>query len=346
MAEYWTPDKRYDLLRRYVDFCTRRSYREMETLGTLPRMDDAAWIIAYNHTNTLMDALVLLQTRKEASSFGARADVFRNPGVARFLRYCKIIPLARKNRDKPEEVARNAQAMNLIDSILEHGIPFCIAPEGRHRTMHSLLPMRRGIATMAFRSAAQRPTFILPLGLDYSDWFHYRGRVRIHFGEPLDVQAFARGLEGMDVNSRDAALQEELFKRLSALFFFLPDDDSYPERLAAAEASRPKSNRTKDAIVATLTFPLFALSAILALPMWTIAEYLCHFKIQDKAFSNTVRYAVKLLGTPLFALIWALILFLTLPWWAATPLWLLFFPSYSIFYDWLYITIYKNARLF
>ena len=335
MADFWVHDKLYFFLRRYIDLCTRLSFRKIDTVGTIPDMEGAAWLIVYNHTCTLMDPLLVLQSRKEATSFGARADTFRNPRVARFLHFCKMIPLARKNREKADEVARNAEMMGKIDQVLAHGIPFCIAPEGRHRPMHSLLPMRRGIALMAFRSAAQRPTFILPVGVEYSDWYHYRAHARMTFGEPLDVNALAAKLEGLEHDARDAALQEELYKRLSAQIFFLPDDESYPERLAQAEAARPQPNRVKDILLAVLSSPLFVLSAVLALPMWAIAEYLCRFKIKDKAFSNTVRYGVRLVGTPIFALLLAVLLFCLLPWWAAALLWLLFFPSYSFFYDWL-----------
>ena len=336
MADFWVPDKLYSFMRRYVDWCTRRSFSSIETVGKLPPMDNGAWFIASNHTHTLMDALVILQSRREATSFGARADVFRNPIAARFLHFCKIVPLARKDREKPEEVARNRETMSQIDRIVEHGIPFCLFPEGRHRPMHSLLPLRRGIAMMAFRSAAQRPTYILPVGLEYSDWFHFRCSARMTIGEPIDVNAFAASLEpGLEDSARDMALQKELFNRLSSLILYIPDDNEYEENLAGIMASRPKPSRLRNILLAVLTFPLFLIAAALSFPMWLLAELLCHFKIQDKAFRNTVRYAVMLVGLPLCAILWAILGFCLLPWWAAIILVLLFIPSYSLFYEWL-----------
>ena len=334
MAEFWEPDKSYLLWRKYVDWCSRRSFRKIETVGTMPSMEDGAWFFVSNHTHTLIDALVILQSRPEATSFGARADVFRNPIAAKFLHFCKILPLARKDRERPEEVAHNRDTMGKIDQVVAHGIPFCLFPEGRHRTMHSLLPLRRGIATMAFRSALQRQTYILPIGLEYSSWFHFRGTAKMTIGEPLDVNAFLKTIPaGLDDGSRDAAMQEELFKRLSSLILYIPDDEHYEERLAQVESSQPRRNRALDILIAVLTFPLFILSAVLSLPMWLTAEMLC-LRFKDKAWCNTIRYAVKLVGTPITALIWAILGFSLLPWWAALLLLALFLPSYSIFYDW------------
>ncbi len=334
MRDFWADDKLYSLLRRYVDYCSRASFREVEVVGNLPDTE-GAWIYAANHTHTLIDALVILQLKHSATSFGARADVFRNPTVAKILHFCKMVPLARKNRDTEQELSRNVSTMLEIDHILEHGIPFCLFPEGRHRPMHSLLPIRRGVARMAFRSAAQRPTHIQPIGLDYSDWFHYRGHVRVTLGEPLDVNAFAASLpEGLDESAKDHELQEELTRRLASLIFYLPDDDKYEERLQEALKAQKRPSLASRILLGTLTFPFFLLSAVLTLPLWVPAEWLCS-RMKDHAWNNTVRFGIRLVGTPVWAIILAVLLFLLLPAWPAAALLLYSFFSYSIFYDWL-----------
>ena len=62
--------------------------------------------------------------------------------------------------------------------------------------------------------------------------------------------------------------------------------------------------------------------------MWALSEWLCHSKIKDPAFRNTARYGVKLIGTLLLGIIWAVVFFLTLPWWGALAALLYFFASY------------------
>ena len=337
MREFWDKDRLYSTLRRYVDFTTRRSYRRITVEGEIPPdTDGIATIYAPNHTNTLMDALVVLQLRRGGTLFGARADVFRKPAIARILHFLKMLPLARHNRDKAEEVAHNRIAFDEIDRALAHGLPFCLFPEGRHRPMHSLLPMRRGIATIAFRSASERPTRIVPIGIDYSDWFNYRGKVTVRIGEPLDVNGFAASIpQGITDSERDAFLQEEMYRRLSSLIFFIPDDEHYEETLADIRASHPAPARWPRILLAAVTFPFWLVAAVLSAPLWVLSEFLCRRMVKDPAFQNTARFGVRLILWPIWALIWLIIGLCTMPWWGALILLAAYLPSYSLFYDWL-----------
>ena len=337
MREFWDKDPLYSFLRYYVDYTTRRSYRRLTVLEQLPPEDDGvATIYGANHTNTLMDALVVLQLRHGGTLFGARADVFRKPAIARILHFLKMLPLARNSRDKAEEVAHNRITFDEIDRAIAHGIPFCLFPEGRHRTMHSLLPIRRGIATMAFRSAAQRHTRIVPIGIDYSDWFNYRGDAVVRIGEPLDVNEFAANIPSdITVSERDAFLQEEMHKRLSSLIFYIPDDEHYEETLANIRASHPAPARWPRILLAAVTFPFWLVFAVLSAPLWVLSEILCRRIVKDPAFQNTARFGVRLILWPVWALIWLIIGLCTMPWWGALLLLAAYLPSYSIFYDWL-----------
>ena len=313
MPDIWQKDRLYAFLRPYVDFCTRGSYRSFRVSGSLP--PDKAVLIAPNHCNTLMDALVVLATRSAGTAFGARADVFRKPRVARILRWLKIVPIARA-RDGLREVAQNRETMVEIDDILAHGMPFCLFPEGRHRTERTLLPLQKGIARIAFASAAERPTCIVPTGISYSDFFHFRSTCRIRFGEPIDVNLFLSRYQDYSEADRYHFLLEELSARIQPLI------DPEPARL--------KAWWKWPAIV--LGFPFWLASALLTLPLWLPSELLCH-RLKDPAFRNTVRYGFKLLGMPLLLVLWAIPAFLLLPWWAALAALVFLLFSYRIFYD-------------
>ena len=67
--------------------------------------------------------------------------------------------------------------------------------------------------------------------------------------------------------------------------------------------------------------------------MWIVSEIICN-KLKDKAFGNSIRFFIKLVLTPLMVLFWALVLFLSMKWWIAAPLFILFFFSYSAVYEW------------
>lgn len=321
MRKIWERDRLYTFLRHYVDLCTRVSYRHLRCRGRIP--EEKPILICPNHTNTLMDALVVLQSRHAPTVFGARADIFSQPAVAKILRFLKILPMVRR-RDGIRNVLRNYETMDEVQDVLANNTPFCMFPEGRHTPGRELQPLQKGIARMAFQSAALRPTQVVPVGINYSDFFHYRGTCELVYGEPIDVNAFLEARQDQVEAARYQAFLEELSSRISAL---IAPEVPHPRRLPA--------------ILAILLSPLWLTAAVLALPMWATAEWLCRKKVKDRAFHNTVRYGCRLLLGPVLFFIWGVLFFLLLPWHWAAALLALFLPSYSIFYDGIYWFINK-----
>ena len=312
MRKIWERDRLYTFLRHYVDTCTLASYRKMRVSGHIPA--EQAVLICPNHTNTLMDALVVLRSRKAPTVFGARADIFSQPAVAKILRFLKILPMVRR-RDGIRNVLRNYETMEEVQDVLANNTPFCMFPEGRHNPGRELQPLQKGVARMAFQSAAVRPTLVVPVGINYSDFFHYRGRCELIYGEPIDVNAFLAAHQDQPEGVQYQTFLADLSARMSALIA--------PE---VASARLPLWLRI-------LLFPLWLVSAVLSLPMWFTAEFLCWKKVKDRAFHNTVRFGCRLLLGPLTFILWTVLGFCLLPWWMALILLALFVPSYSLFYD-------------
>ena len=69
----------YNLLRYYVDSTLKLSYRNIRYVGRERIPTDGAIIYAPNHTNALMDALVVLAMDRRPKVFVARADIFKIP---------------------------------------------------------------------------------------------------------------------------------------------------------------------------------------------------------------------------------------------------------------------------
>ena len=325
MRNIWEKSLGYQALRAFADPNTRASYNKAHVKGELPK--DGAVIIAPNHTSTLMDAMVVLRTRKEPTVFGARADIFKKPAIAKFLRYIRIVPMARI-RDGAQSVLRNLETFAEVDEVLAHGVPFCIFPEGRHRPMHSLLPIGKGVARIAFASAAKRQTYVVPTGIENGSFFRYRYPNTVTFGDPIDVNAFLKAHEGSTENETFHAFRQELGKQISSLITYIPDDENYE---AAWEAVKPK--RKPQRLLAALLSPLFLIAAVLCLPMWVTAEILCK-RAKDHAWNNTIRFVIRLFVTPLMLIFWLLVM----PGWWKLLVGVLFLFSYSFFYDWLNLT--------
>ena len=334
----------------------------VEGLENIP--EKGAVIIAPNHCNTLMDALVVLRSRKGPTVFGARADIFGNRTVAAILRFLRILPMVRR-RDGIRKVLRNYETIEQVVDVLCNGVPFCMFAEGTHRPMHSMLPINKGIFRIA-RAAHDsmnglKDVYIVPAGIEYGDYYHFRSWSRLRYGRAVNVSEYIRSHPGVPDAELYAGLRALLVAGISSRIVFFPDDEGYPaawsafeERFSArsgypvgvqrpAPLSRasgyrdvglPRSRGAR-LLLAVLTAPIFAAAAVLSLPMWALAEWLCHKKVKDIAFRNTARYGVKLIGSVVFGIAWAVFFFCTLPWWGAVVGIICFLFSYSVFYDWL-----------
>lgn len=225
----------YDLLRPIVDWCVKHSYRKVEVKGKENIPSDGAVIIAPNHCNTLMDALVVLRAFDNESVFGARADLFNKPFIAKLMYFVRILPMVRQ-RDGLRNVLKNNETQEVIVEILENKVRFCMYPEGKHRPAHSLQALGKGTfrATLAANSkfGEKMPVYIVPAGIEYGDYFRYRSTSLLTFGEPINVTEFVKELDTENDVQMIEPLRKELSARMSKLITFLKDDENLYKKWA------------------------------------------------------------------------------------------------------------------
>lgn len=228
-------DIAYDILKPVVDSCTRHSYNRIEVKGTENVPTDGAVIIAGNHCNTLMDALVILQAFRNESVFGARADMFKNRLIAKAMFFFRILPMVRQ-RDGLRNVLKNYESIDTITETLESGVRFCMYPEGRHRPARSLLPLGKGVLRAALAANAKfgssKPVYIVPAGIEYGDYFRYRSTCLVTFGKALNVTEFIKELNVENEAQMMEPLRKELRSRMSELITYIDDDDKYAGKWA------------------------------------------------------------------------------------------------------------------
>ena len=226
-------DVRYDILKPFVDWCTRRSYKKISVAGLENLPEDGAVLLAPNHCNTLMDALVVLQSTKDAKVFGARADMFKRPLIARIMHFVRILPMVRQ-RDGLRNVLKNHETFEIIVETLENGVPFIMFPEGRHRPAHSLLPLGKGIMRTAVAAnekfGKEKPVYIVPAGIEYGDYFRYRSTCLVSFGKPINATEFINSLDVENDAQLNEPLRKELVERMSELITYIPDDENLPAK--------------------------------------------------------------------------------------------------------------------
>jgi len=123
----------------------------------------------------------------------ATAALFRNPLVARFLAACGAIPIYRK-QDDPDRMDRNTDAFAACYRALERGDLIGIYPEGTTHAERRVQRIKTGAARIALEyQAAGRgaPLSLIPVGLTFDARKAFRGHVRVSFGEPIALTAYA-----------------------------------------------------------------------------------------------------------------------------------------------------------
>ena len=223
-------DLGYDILRPIVDWNVKQSYRRVAVKGQENIPTDGAVILAPNHCNTLMDALVILRANKKETVFGARADMFNIKLVAKIMFFLRILPMVRQ-RDGLRNVLKNKDTEEIIVETLEHGVPFCIFPEGKHRAAHSLQVLGKGVFRAALSANAKfgekKPVYIVPVGIEYGDYFRYHSTSLVTYGKAINVTEFVKSLEVENEAQMIEPLRKELTKRMSELITYIDYNEDY-----------------------------------------------------------------------------------------------------------------------
>lgn len=218
----------YSLLKPYVDHHTFRGFRRFQIIGK-ENIPDGACVFGSNHCNTLMDALVILATSSEKKVFIARGDIFQNPKTAKILRWLRILPIFRIRDGIGAVRDKNGDTMDQAIDVMHDEVSLYLFPEATHRTKHSLRPLSKGIFHIALdankKFGHEKPVFIVPVGLEYGDYFRFRNTILIQYGEPINVTEFLKGREeeneAVIINELKAILRERMAKLIS----FVPDED-------------------------------------------------------------------------------------------------------------------------
>ena len=219
----------YAFLRYYVDLVLKLSYRNIRYVNRERIPQDGAVIYAPNHTNALMDALVILAMDRKAKVFVARADIFKNPLLAKIFAFLKIMPIMRL-RDGVDEVKKNYETIEKAVDVLRDKVPFCIFPEGTHQAKYSSLPLSKGIFRIAFQAQElmpDMPLYIVPVGMRYGSFFRFRSTVRVQVGEPINVQEFVNSHSENTPQEQMNILRDILAERMKSSILYIPNDEDY-----------------------------------------------------------------------------------------------------------------------
>lgn len=160
---------------------------------------DGPLIVAANHPNSLVDALVAGWILPRRLSITAKATLVENPVLAVLFRLLGIVPLRRVSDERKKELegsldpSRNEGAFERVIDVLQHSGVVLIFPEGRSHNNLAIAPLRSGLARIALQARDGRKIQdikILPLGLKFEAKGEPNSVVIAEFAEPLALDGW------------------------------------------------------------------------------------------------------------------------------------------------------------
>jgi len=205
----------YLVLRAFGRLALRWFYRDIEVVGVEGIPAHGPALLASNHPNALVDALVIGCTLRRPVTLTAKATLLEHPLTRALVRATGIVPLQRASdvarAGEVLDPGRNAGAFSAVLDALACGRLVLLFPEGKSHSDPALAPLKTGLARIALMAEAERngrdiPAIpVIPIGLTFERKWEPRSRVLMRVGAPIvpeagpvgpnSVEAFTRHVE-------------------------------------------------------------------------------------------------------------------------------------------------------
>ncbi|MEQ1554412.1 MAG: 1-acyl-sn-glycerol-3-phosphate acyltransferase, partial [Ferruginibacter sp.] len=137
-------------------------------------------LIAANHPNSFLDAILLCSIFKQPIYSLARGDAFKNKFVAKILRSLKMFPVYRVS-EGVENLEENYKTFDdCIEVFRQNGIVL-IFSEGKCINEWNLRPLKKGTARLAINAwDLGIPLQVIPLGINYNSFTCFGKNIQLN----------------------------------------------------------------------------------------------------------------------------------------------------------------------
>ena len=168
-------------------------------------------LIACNHPNSFLDAIILASLFKRPVYSLARGDAFKNRFYAGLLRSLNMLPVYRTS-EGVKNLEHNYSTFDACKEIFKKDGIVLIFSEGRCINEWHLRPLKKGTARLAISSWQNNIDLaVLPLGINYQSFMRFGKNIQLNFGKIIlqkNIQ-LSDGF-GKSVQSFNALLLAEL----------------------------------------------------------------------------------------------------------------------------------------
>lgn len=265
-------------------------------------------LIACNHPNSFLDAIIISSLFKRPVYSLARGDAFKNKFTSRLLGSLKMLPVYRTS-EGVENMEHNYQTFEACKEIFKEDGIVLIFSEGRCINEWHLRPLMKGTARLALSSWQDGIDLtVLPTGLNYQSFSV--------FGKNIDLN-FGKFIRQKDVPTDDGfgksikAFNQVMQTALEPLVYEIDQND------AAALQKR------MGAPISTATKILLAIPAILGyllhIPLYAAAKKIASKEAYHSDHFDSILFGILFLSYPFYLLLMALLINLS----AGANYWLL-----------------------
>ena len=202
-------------------YCRKIIINHKEVLQT-----NGPLLIAANHPNSFLDAIILATLFKQPIYSLARGDAFANDFYDKVLRSLNMLPVYRISEGAENLEHNYTTFASCIDIFKKNGIVL-IFSEGRCINEWHLRALKKGTARLAITAWQQGiPLKVLPLGINYSSFRLFGKNVKLNFGETIEKETFN---EAMPAGEGITVFNTKLWEQLKELV--IESDPSNKERI-------------------------------------------------------------------------------------------------------------------
>ena len=168
-------------------------------------------LIAANHPNSFLDAIILDTLFKNPVYSLTRGDAFKGKLISKILTSLNMLPVYRIS-EGAENLDNNYLTFEECQKIFRKNGIVLVFSEGRCINEWHLRPLKKGTARLALSAWQQNiPLKILPVGINYSSFRTFGKNVFLNFGSFINKEDINVDLsDGKAVNEFNVKLQRQL----------------------------------------------------------------------------------------------------------------------------------------
>jgi 1-acyl-sn-glycerol-3-phosphate acyltransferase len=248
-------------------------------------------LLAANHPNSFLDAILLCSIFKLPVYALARGDAFKNKFVAKILQQLNMYPVYRLS-EGAENVNSNYQTFSACIQLFKQNKTVLIFSEGLCINEWHLRPLKKGTARLVLSAWQQHiPLTVLPVGINYHSFFSFGKNIQINFGtpitQPLSITVNTES-EGKQIQWFNDLLREQLLQ--------LVVENKPVDKMKLQQQFLIKRSPIKKV---TLALPAF-IGLLTHAPLYLLIKYGLAKKIKEAGHYDSVLVGGLFIAYPLF----------------------------------------------